>query len=176
SPVRPSPDAPVVRPWIVRAAHRLAATRLGGRALVAAVTPLDRWLMGRTRGRIGVAVGHTTLLLRTRGARTGAPRAVPLLYTAHGDDLVLVASSGGADRHPAWLHNLRAHPEAEVELGGRIRPVRAREATGAERDELWARCCANYAGYAAYQRRVGRRIPVVVLEPRADRGARPDAG
>ena len=81
-----------------------------------------------------------------------------------GADLVLKASKGGHRRHPAWYHNLRAHPEASVEIRGRREPVVAREAEGAERAELWARAVEFYPGYAAYQRRAGaRRIPGMVL-------------
>lgn len=107
------------------------------------------------------------LLLHSRGARSGQPRTTPLLYTPHGDALVLVASKAGADHHPAWYHNLRAHPDVEVEIGGHRRPMRAREARGAEREELWRRVNDNYSGYGTYQRRAGnRRIPLMVLEPR----------
>jgi deazaflavin-dependent oxidoreductase (nitroreductase family) len=89
---------------------------------------------------------------------------VPLAYVSRGDDLILIASKGGHPRHPSWYHNLRAHPEAIVEIRGRREKVVAREADGAERADLWERAVAFYPGYAAYQRRAGsRRIPVVVL-------------
>jgi deazaflavin-dependent oxidoreductase (nitroreductase family) len=77
---------------------------------------------------------------------------------------VLIASKGGHPRHPAWYHNLRAHPEAVVEIRGRRERRVAREAEGAEREELWERAVAFYPGYASYQSRAGaRRIPVMVL-------------
>lgn len=78
---------------------------------------------------------------------------------------MLVASFGGDDRHPAWYRNLRANPDVEVLLRGRTRSVHARTATGAERDELWARIVRIYEGYDRYQRRTDRQIPVVILEP-----------
>jgi deazaflavin-dependent oxidoreductase (nitroreductase family) len=94
-------------------------------------------------------------------------RVTPLLYTPRGEDFVLVASKAGAERHPAWYHNLTAHPSAEIEVDGRMIPVRAREAEDAEREELWRLVNDNYSGYDVYQRRAGaRRIPVMVLTPR----------
>ena len=107
------------------------------------------------------------LLLHTRGARSGQPRSTPLLYTRHGRGYVIVASKAGADHHPAWYHNLRAHPDAvTIEVGGQRIPVRPREAEGAERAELWRLVNDNYNGYQVYQQRAGQRtIPVVLLEP-----------
>ena len=88
------------------------------------------------------------LLLHTRGARSGQPRSTPLLYTRHGRGYVVVASKAGADHHPAWYYNLRAHPAAvTIEVGGRNIPVRPREAEGPEREELWRLVNDNYNGY-----------------------------
>ena len=80
---------------------------------------------------------------------------------------MIVASKAGADHHPAWYHNLRAHPDAvTIEVGGQHIPVRPREAEGAERAELWRLVNDNYNGYQVYQQRAGQRtIPVVLLEP-----------
>jgi deazaflavin-dependent oxidoreductase (nitroreductase family) len=107
------------------------------------------------------------LLLHTRGARSGQPRSTPLLYTRHGRGYVIVASKAGADHHPAWYHNPRAHPDAvTIEVGGRRIPVRPHQAEGAEREELWRLVNDNYNGYQLYQQRAGERIiPVVLLEP-----------
>jgi deazaflavin-dependent oxidoreductase (nitroreductase family) len=125
--------------------------------------PLYRALGGRLVDRYGKA---RILLLTTTGRRTGRRRTVPLVYAAAGDALVLVASMGGEPRHPAWFHNLQAHPEAEVELRGRERRrVRARVAEGEERDRLWRQMVALCSPYETYARRTARRIPVVVLEP-----------
>jgi deazaflavin-dependent oxidoreductase (nitroreductase family) len=94
---------------------------------------------------------------------------VPLLYTPRDDGFVIVASKAGAQSHPSWYHNVRAHPEAvEVELGGERIPVTPRVVEGAERDEMWKLVNDNYNGYETYQGRAGSRvIPVVVLERRA---------
>jgi deazaflavin-dependent oxidoreductase (nitroreductase family) len=106
------------------------------------------------------------LLLDHVGARSGTRRTAPLVYVRDGEDVVLVASKGGHPRNPGWLHNLRAHPETTVQIGSEVRPVRARMATAAERERLWRMAVATYSGYADYQARTDREIPLVVLEPR----------
>lgn len=122
----------------------------------------------------GGRVGHTlpglptTLLLDHVGARSGVKRTAPLLYFRDGDDLVVVASKGGYPKHPAWFHNLRAHPDTTVQVGTERRAVRARVASDAERERLWPKALATYRGYRGYQERAqGRTIPLVVLERRA---------
>jgi F420H(2)-dependent quinone reductase len=104
------------------------------------------------------------LLLEHVGAQSGIRRTTPLVYVRDGDDLVLVASKGGHPRHPAWFHNLRAHPEATVQVGRERRAVRARVATAEERDRLWPKAVRVWPGYSGYQRRTGREIPLVILE------------
>jgi F420H(2)-dependent quinone reductase len=145
----------------------LAATRPGGWLFVTVFPVIDRRLMPLTRGRLKVAIGQPILLLHTLGSKSGQPRATPLLYTPHGEGFVIVASKAGAVHHPAWYHNICAHPEAvSVEVGARRIPVRARVVDGAEREELWRRVNDHYSGYDTYQGRAGGRIiPVVVLEP-----------
>jgi deazaflavin-dependent oxidoreductase (nitroreductase family) len=139
-----------------------------GRALIRyIVQPIDRALLPLTKGRLTISrLLYPTLLLTTTGARSGQPRATPLIYFRDGGRIVLLASNYGEARHPAWYHNLRATPRVLVTLDGASAPYLAREAEGAEREELWRRALAFYGGYAAYSRRAGgRRIPVVVLEP-----------
>ena len=123
--------------------------------------------MPLTGGRVRIALGQPILLLHTTGARSGQPRVNPLLFTPLADGrIVLVASKAGALKHPAWFHNLKAHPEVRVEIRGRPRRCartspRARSATA-----MWATANDNYSGYAKYQERAGDRvIPVVVLTP-----------
>lgn len=144
----------------------LARTVLGGWLFVNVFPVIDRWLMPLTRGRLKVAMGQPILLLHTRGARSGQPRTTPLLYTPYGDGFVIVASKAGAEHHPAWYHNVRAHPDAvAVDIGGSRIEVRPRVVEGAERARLWQRVNDNYNGYETYQGRAGGRvIPVVVLE------------
>jgi F420H(2)-dependent quinone reductase len=122
----------------------------------------------------GGLVGHRfpgappSLLLDHVGAKSGTKRTTPLTYLADGEDYVLVASKGGNPKHPAWFHNLRAHPEVTVQVGSKRLPVRARVATPEERARLWPKVVALYGGYADYQRRTKREIPLVILEPRAE--------
>lgn len=121
-----------------------------------------------TGGRIGHRVpgGPPMLLLDHVGAKSGTKRTTPLVYVDDPPDVIIVASKGGYPRHPAWYHNLRANPEAEVQIGSEHRPVRAREATPSERERLWPMALDTYSGYAGYQERTGRTIPLVILEPR----------
>jgi deazaflavin-dependent oxidoreductase (nitroreductase family) len=146
----------------------LARTRLGGWLFINVFPVIDRWSIPLTRGRLKVAMGQPILLLHTRGARSGQLRTTPLLYTPHGDAFVIVASKAGAEHHPAWYHNIRAHPDAvAVEVGGSRIAVRPRVVEGSERAELWQRVNDNYNGYETYQGRAGGRvIPVVLLERR----------
>jgi deazaflavin-dependent oxidoreductase (nitroreductase family) len=106
------------------------------------------------------------LLLDHVGAKSGVKRTAPLVYVTDGDDVVLVASKGGYPKNPAWFYNLKAHPETTVQIGGERRPVRARIATAAERERLWPKAVATYSGYADYQKRTERKIPLVILERR----------
>ena len=121
-----------------------------------------------TRGRIGHRIPGLPpmLLLDHVGAKSGTRRTSPLLYVADGDDAVIIASKGGYPKHPAWFHNLRANPETTVQIGAERRPVRARTASSEERARLWPRAVEAYSGYADYQRKADREIPVVILEPR----------
>ena len=138
--------------------------RVGSKLLV-----VHQWLYEHTDGRVGARVGgRPMLLLRTVGARTGAARTSALLYVPDGDNYAVIASKGGDARHPGWFHNLSAHPDVEIQVGRTRIPVRARVADGDERARLWAQADAvNKGQYSVYQSRTDRRIPVVVLEPRA---------
>jgi deazaflavin-dependent oxidoreductase (nitroreductase family) len=157
---------------IDRAAQRFAQTRLGGFLFITLFPAIDKRLMPLTHGKLRVAFGQPILLLHMRGAKSGQPRVVPLLYTPHGDAYVIVASKAGALNHPSWYHNVVAHPDTvEVELGGERIPVTPRVVEGTERDEMWKLVNDNYNGYETYQGRAGSRvIPVVVLEPKVSAG------
>lgn len=129
---------------------------------------VHQFLYERTDGRIGASLGgRPMLLLRTVGRKTGEPRTSALLYVADGDDRVVIASKGGAPKHPGWFHNLVAQPDVEIQVGRERIPVRARVAEGDERTRLWAKADGvNKGQYAAYQSRTERTIPVIVLTPR----------
>lgn len=117
---------------------------------------------GRLLGRVG---GMPVVVLSTTGRKSGKPRSTMLASPVHDDDrIVLVASFGGDDRHPAWFLNLRDRPDVSVTMAGRDRPMRARIADDVEKAELWPRIVEAYSGYGAYQRKTEREIPVVILE------------
>jgi deazaflavin-dependent oxidoreductase (nitroreductase family) len=102
--------------------------------------------------------------LFSRGRHSGKPRQATLYAWPDGDALVIVGSAGGRARHPAWVHNLRAAPDAEILEGKKRRPVHAREATGRERQRLWQLVTKAFPMYAAFQRRTSRTLPLFVLE------------
>ena len=108
-----------------------------------------------------------TLLLTTTGRRSGKPIVMPLIYGEAGGNYVVVASKGGAPKHPGWYLNLAAHPDVEVQILARRFRATARTASGAERAELWKQMAAIYPPYNDYQAKTDREIPVVVLEPAA---------
>jgi len=119
-----------------------------------------------TGGRVGHVAGNiTNLLLTTTGRKSGEARTVPLAYVAEGGRWVVVASNGGADRHPAWWLNLRSSPRATIEVGADRVDVQGREATEAERARLWPKLKTINPFFAQYEQITDRRIPVVILEP-----------
>jgi deazaflavin-dependent oxidoreductase (nitroreductase family) len=126
----------------------------------------------KNEGRIesGMFKGARLLLLTTKGARSGQSRVNPLAYTRDGDNYVIIASKGGAPTHPDWYHNVVAHPDVSVEVstatGVKRFAAHARVAEGEERERLYAAQAAIMPGFAEYQRKTSRQIPVVVLEPR----------
>ena len=122
-----------------------------------------------TGGRIGGRLPGVPpmLLLDHTGARSGKRRTTPLVYMPDGAALLLVAAKGGHPRHPAWVHNLRRHPETDVQIGSRRLAVRAREASADERRRLWPRAIAYNPLWGRYRERTSREIPLVLLEPRA---------
>ena len=112
--------------------------------------------------------GTVTLLLTTKGRKSGEERTTPLIYGRHGDDYLIVASKGGADEPPAWYLNLHANPDdAEIQVKGDRFKVRPRDATPDEKPEMWKTMTSEWPSYDDYQERADREIPVVVLEPAA---------
>ena len=114
----------------------------------------------------GNFAGAPLLLLHSTGARTGRKIVKPMMYLRDGDRYLVFASKGGAPDHPAWYHNLVANPEAEIEVGDDTVPVRAEVLTGEERDRKYAEQAELYPGFADYQKKTTRTIPVVALTPR----------
>jgi deazaflavin-dependent oxidoreductase (nitroreductase family) len=121
-----------------------------------------------TGGRIGHRVpgAPAMLLLDHVGAKSGAKRTSPLVYIRDGEDVVLVASKGGYPKNPGWFYNLKANPDTEVQIGSERRQVHAHVADPEERKRLWPMALKTYGGYADYQKRTEREIPLVILTPR----------
>ena len=108
--------------------------------------------------------GTQTLLLTTKGRKSGEPRELPLIYGKAGDDYLIVASKGGADTPPAWYLNLEADPHAEVQVRGDRFQAKARVATPEEKAEMWKTMTAEWPAYDDYQKKTDREIPIIVLE------------
>jgi deazaflavin-dependent oxidoreductase (nitroreductase family) len=125
--------------------------------------PVYRLSGGRLMGKVGWA---PVLLLTTTGRKSGAKRTTPVVYLTDGDKVVLIDTNAGNEQLPAWSLNLKANPEAEVELGRERRAVLARAAAGEERAELWRRHNVQYAGFDDYDVKLRREPSVWVLEPR----------
>ena len=121
---------------------------------------------GGTEGTTLRDTGLPVVLVTHRGNKTGEIRKTPLMRVKDGENYILVGSQGGAPKHPAWVHNLRANPQIELRDGAIVRPMRVREVKDpAERARLWTLAVAAYPPYAEYQERTKRRIPVFVAEP-----------
>jgi deazaflavin-dependent oxidoreductase (nitroreductase family) len=132
------------------------------------INRVHRAVLRLSGGRVlGSAFGMRVVELHTVGRISGQPRSTMLTAPVIGGArIVLVASKGGNDRDPEWFRNLMAHPEAELIIDGQRRPIRARQASAAEKTELWPQVVAAYPGYAGYQSRTERDIPLVICEPR----------
>jgi len=155
-----------------------------------------KWVYERSDGRVGKHSNRVpALLLTTTGRRSGLPRTNGLTYCVDRGDLVVVASNGGSDRHPAWFLNIRDDPRVTVRVGRRVRRASAREATAEEREQLWPKVNRTNRGmsrllhpgvegrYDVYQRHTSRRIPVVIIrldravdDPAADDSGAEDSG
>lgn len=125
-----------------------------------------QFIYERSGGRIGERLGRTPmLLLRTIGRKTQRPRTAALLYHRDGDSYVVVGSKGGSDSPPAWLLNLKARPDVEVQVGTRRFRAKARVASAAERRRLWPELTTLWPQYDRYQSQTRRVIPLVILAP-----------
>lgn len=132
---------------------------------VKTLSALHRGIYGASGGRVGRRIARMpVLLLTTVGRRSGKRRTVPLTYFEDGGALVLVASYGGRPRNPDWFENLIAAGEGEITIGRKRRRLRARRATPEERARLWPRIVATYDGYATYQAKTSREIPLAILD------------
>jgi len=139
-----------------------------GSVVVKLMSYANTWIYRKSAGQIGGKFlrGAPVLLLTTTGRKSGLQRTAPLLYLRDGERVVLVASKGGMSHSPQWYYNALANPDVEVEIGAERTPMRARQASDAEKAELWPKLCAMYPDYDDYQARTERNIPVLILTPR----------
>lgn len=126
--------------------------------------PVYRWSHGRFSAT-SLFTGLPLIMVTTTGAKSGKERTVPLVGIPHDDNLGVIASNWGGQRHPAWYHNMRAHPQVTVSSNGRTATYIARELSGSEKAAMWQKATSIYAGYDAYKQRTSRDIPVLLLEP-----------
>lgn len=118
----------------------------------------------RNHGKVGGNFeGAPLLLLHTVGRRTGQARINPVMYLKDNERYLVFASKAGAEAHPDWYHNIKAHPDIQVELGDETLDVHAEEVTGVERDVVYKRQADLYSNFADYQRKTKRVIPVIAL-------------
>lgn len=108
--------------------------------------------------------GMPILLVEMTGAKSGKKRTIPLMYVPNGGGFILVASQGGAPKHPVWYHNLVAHPNVQITYGGETKGMVVRQATDDEKSQLWPICCQYYPPYQDYQDSTERNIPLFVCE------------
>jgi len=158
--------------WLSRVGVAASSSKLGGIFYSVVCRRIDTILIPLTKGRLSMGPPGQTVLVTTRGAKSGKPRHASLAFLFEGDAMILVASKGGSAEHPAWYHNMKADPRVVVEHRGGIEERIAREAIGAERDRLFEKMAGTFANFAAYQKRaVNRKIPVMVLTPDGKAGA-----
>jgi deazaflavin-dependent oxidoreductase (nitroreductase family) len=153
---------------LIRIATRIALTRPGTWIYSQGAAKVDPWLLRHSGGRVSSVKGILPVVLLTaRGARSGLERTVPLVYFTDGGDVILIASSFGRPKYPAWYHNLKANPEATLAARGRSGRFRAREVEGEDRARLYELAKGLYSGYGNYEERTAgiRHVPVLRLTP-----------
>jgi deazaflavin-dependent oxidoreductase (nitroreductase family) len=146
---------------------RLVFTKAGLTVQRKILAPLEAPIIKATRGRVKLSPTLPVVVLSSVGARSGQRREIPLAYFTDGDDVILIASNYGQERHPAWYHNLRANPDCELHIGARGGPFVAREVEGADRDRLYELAADRLTGvFSLHEQRAGsRKIPVMRLTP-----------
>jgi deazaflavin-dependent oxidoreductase (nitroreductase family) len=165
------PDAP--RGRMYRVSEAFAQTKPGRWMAIHVAPPLDLALARATGGRIGAFPGARVALMTAPGRKSGTPRTTPLLYFTDGEDVIVIASSYGRERHPAWYRNAVAAEQVDFRVGSRGGPYRATEVDDPdERQRLYERSYGVFSGYAGYAERAGaagRTIPVLRLTPLSPR-------
>jgi len=163
---RVDPDRPPKR--LKRLLMPFALSKAGTWYGIKVASRLDPKLMKLTRGRANLGGGILpTVLLTVPGRKSGVERTVPLVYFSDGDDMILMASSFGRPRLPAWYHNVKANPDVTLTAAGVSERYRATEVDGPDRDALYEKAKQLYAGYGIYEQRTAgiRKVPVLRLKP-----------
>jgi deazaflavin-dependent oxidoreductase (nitroreductase family) len=150
----------------------IAMSAVGARLSARVMHHLDKLVLRLSNGRSTAAsllTGLPILALTTTGAKSGQPRTTPLVAIPFGENqLVIIASNWGQQKHPAWYYNILAHPQVTVTRDGRSQPYLARVTEGVEREACWQTAVQTYPGYNAYKQRTTRQIPVILLTPAAN--------
>jgi deazaflavin-dependent oxidoreductase (nitroreductase family) len=138
------------------------------RALMKAYTRFNVWVFKKSAGRLlkNFPGGYPICVVGMTGRKSGQRREIALIHLPHGDNVLLVASQGGLEKHPLWYHNLVANPDIDVLFAGTLRKMRARQANDEEKRQLWPHLIAMYPDFDQYQARTDRNIPVFICEPR----------
>jgi deazaflavin-dependent oxidoreductase (nitroreductase family) len=161
----PKVDPRAPQSFYGRALRKIVISDAGTRVAMAVAPRVDPWLLKATGGRFATSLGLPILNLTTTGRKSGKPRTATLLYFTRDDDVVLVASSFGRDKHPAWYLNLKSDPHAQLLCRGREGRFVAREADEPDRTELYGLATELYGGYEKYAAKTDRKIPVMLLSP-----------
>lgn len=148
--------------------HRFVMLRQVTAFFAPRIHQVDKAILKLTGGKYTLSefLGWNIIQLTTIGAKTAQPRTMPLIALFDGEKIALIASSFGRAHNPGWYYNLKIHPECRVQFNGRTETCIARQAEGEEREKYWQLALSYYAGYEAYKARAGRKIPVMVLEPK----------
>lgn len=158
-----------IKPNVVqKLVHRFLMLKPVSAFLAVALHRVDTLVFSLTSGKRTVTrvAGLPIIRLTTIGAKTGAPRTMPLVSLFDGEKIALIASNFGQKNNPGWYYNLKANPECKVGWGGEDKTYIARETQGEEREKYWQMAVSYYSGYEKYKARAARHIPVMVLEPK----------
>jgi len=146
--------------------RRLFYLLLGDLATTRLFYAVHRLIYRLSGGRIFIrSLGCPVILLTTTGRKSGEPRTAPIFGFPEGQSIVVVPSNAGKERYPSWYLNLRANPQAQVQLGRQVRQLKAREATPEECERLWPILIHRYGGFEFYRQRTERHIPILILDP-----------
>jgi deazaflavin-dependent oxidoreductase (nitroreductase family) len=127
---------------------------------------MNVWVYRMTNGKVmGSMKGSPICLVTMTGRKSGRTITMPLIYIAHGEDVVLIASQGGAPDHPVWYHNLMANPNIHIQSGSVDRPMRVRQASDEEKTEIWPHAVSVYGDFDDYQAKTDRNIPLLICSP-----------